>query len=207
MIKPNEHDKISIKIITEVSPPLSLYWGGGTLVIYIMMAMALLSSCQQKGDKNMTSEELMRKAIVLAEENVANGGGPFGAVIARNGEIIATGVNRVTAEHDPTAHAEVSAIRAACKKLGTFDLSGCEIYTSCEPCPMCLGAIYWAHIDKMYYGNDKADAKRIGFDDSFIYEEIALSPESRRLSSERMLKDEAAKAFDMWMKKDDKIEY
>lgn len=206
MIKPNEHDKISIKIITEVSPPLSLL-GGGTLVIYIMMAMALLSSCQQKGDKNMTSEELMRKAIVLAEENVANGGGPFGAVITRNGEIIATGVNRVTAEHDPTAHAEVSAIRAACKKLGTFDLSGCEIYTSCEPCPMCLGAIYWAHIDKMYYGNDKADAKRIGFDDSFIYEEIALSPESRRLSSERILKDEAAKAFDMWMKKDDKIEY
>ncbi len=205
MIKPNEHDKISIKIITEVSHPF--YWGWKTLVIYIMMAMALLSSCQQKGDKNMTSEELMRKAIVLAEENVANGGGPFGAVIARNGEIIATGVNRVTAEHDPTAHAEVSAIRAACKKLGTFDLSGCEIYTSCEPCPMCLGAIYWAHIDKMYYGNDKADAKRIGFDDSFIYEEIALSPESRRLSSERMLKDEAAKAFDMWMKKDDKIEY
>lgn len=205
MIKPNEHDKISIKIITEVSHPF--YWGWKTLVIYIMMAMALLSSCQQKGDKNMTSEELMRKAIVLAEENVANGGGPFGAVIARNGEIIATGVNRVTAEHDPTAHAEVSAIRAACKKLGTFDLSGCEIYTSCEPCPMCLGAIYWAHIDKMFYGNDKADAKRIGFDDSFIYEEIALSPESRRLSSERMLKDEAAKAFDMWMKKDDKIEY
>lgn len=207
MIKPNEHDKISIKIITEVFPPPSLFIGGGTLVIYIMMAMALLSSCQQKGDKNMTSEELMRKAIVLAEENVANGGGPFGAVITRNGEIIATGVNRVTAEHDPTAHAEVSAIRAACKKLGTFDLSGCEIYTSCEPCPMCLGAIYWAHIDKMYYGNDKADAKRIGFDDSFIYEEIALSPESRRLSSERILKDEAAKAFDMWMKKDDKIEY
>ena len=163
--------------------------------LYIILPMALLSSCQQKGDKNMTSEELMRKAIVLAEENVANGGGPFGAVIARNGEIIAT------------AHAEVSAIRAACKKLGTFDLSGCEIYTSCEPCPMCLGAIYWAHIDKMYYGNDKADAKRIGFDDSFIYEEIALSPESRRLSSERMLKDEAVKAFDMWMKKDDKIEY
>lgn len=176
-------------------------------LIYIMMVMALLSSCQQKGDKNMTSEELMRKAIVLAEENVANGGGPFGAVIARNGEIIATGVNLVTAKHDPTAHAEVSAIRAACKKLGTFDLSGCEIYTSCEPCPMCLGAIYWAHIDKMYYGNDKADAKRIGFDDSFIYEEVALSPESRRLSSERMLKDEAVKAFDMWMDKDDKIEY
>lgn len=175
--------------------------------IYIMIAMAFLSSCHQKESTTMTSEELMRKAIELAEENVTNGGGPFGAVIARDGKIIATGVNRVTANHDPTAHAEVSAIRAACKELGTFDLSGCEIYTSCEPCPMCLGAIYWAHIDKMYYGNDKTDAKRIGFDDSFIYDEIALTPECRRLSSERMLKDEAVKAFDMWMKKDDKTEY
>lgn len=176
-------------------------------LIYIMMVMALLSSCQQKGDKSMTSEELMRKAIELAEENVTNGGGPFGAVIARDGKIVATGVNRVTANHDPTAHAEVSAIRAACKELGTFDLSGCEIYTSCEPCPMCLGAIYWAHIDKMYYGNDKADAKRIGFDDSFIYEEIALSPGERKLESKRMLSSEAVKAFNMWMEKDDKVEY
>lgn len=123
--------------------------------IYIMIAMAFLSSCHQKESTTMTSEELMRKAIELAEENVTNGGGPFGAVIARDGKIIATGVNRVTANHDPTAHAEVSAIRAACKELGTFDLSGCEIYTSCEPCPMCLGAIYWAHIDKMYYGNEQ----------------------------------------------------
>ena len=94
----------------------------------------------------------MRKAIELSIENVKNGGGPFGAVIVKDGEIVATGVNRVTANHDPTAHAEVSAIRAACQKLGTFDLSGCEIYTSCEPCPMCLGAIYWAHLDKIYYG-------------------------------------------------------
>ena len=155
----------------------------------------------------MTSDELMRKAIELAEENVDNGGGPFGAVIARDGKIVATGVNRVTANHDPTAHAEVSAIRAACKELGTFDLSGCEIYTSCEPCPMCLGAIYWAHIDKMYYGNDKTDAKRIGFDDSFIYDEIALTPEERKLESKRILPEEAAKAFNMWMKKDDKVEY
>ena len=155
----------------------------------------------------MTPEELMRKAIELAEENVDNGGGPFGAVISRNGEIIATGVNRVTSAHDPTAHAEVSAIRAACKELGTFDLSGCEIYTSCEPCPMCLGAIYWAHIDRMYYGNDKADAKRIGFDDSFIYDEIALPLHDRKLASERILTEEAAKAFDMWMNKDDKVEY
>ena len=107
-------------------------------------------------------EEFMRKAIALSIENVKNGGGPFGAVIVRDNEIVATGVNRVTANCDPTAHAEVSAIREAAGKLGTFDLSGCEIYTSCEPCPMCLGAIYWAHLDKMYYGNTKSDAKEIG---------------------------------------------
>ena len=109
----------------------------------------------------LSREELMRIAIRLSEENVAAGGGPFGAVIARDGRIIATGVNRVTPDCDPTAHAEVSAIRAAAKKLGTFDLSGCEIYTSCEPCPMCLGAIYWARLDRMYYGNDKHNNKNI----------------------------------------------
>ena len=141
----------------------------------------------------MTKEELMRKAIELSVKNVAEGGGPFGAVIARNGEIVATGVNRVTDEHDPTAHAEVSAIRAACRKLNTFDLSGCEIYTSCEPCPMCLGAIYWAHLDRMYYGNNQHDAAEIGFDDAFIYEEIALKPEDRRLASMRLLPEEAIK--------------
>ncbi len=176
-------------------------------LIFIMIGVMFMVSCQQKETKSMTSDELMTKAIELAEENVTNGGGPFGAVIARDGKIIATGVNRVTANHDPTAHAEVSAIRAACKKLGTFDLSGCEIYTSCEPCPMCLGAIYWAHLDKMYYGNDKHDAKRIGFDDSFIYDEIALSPNDRKLVSKRILSEEAAKAFDMWMQKKDKVEY
>ena len=116
----------------------------------------------------------MRKAIELSKENVANGGGPFGAVIAtKEGEIIATGVNRVTSSCDPTAHAEVSAIRAAAAKLGTFNLSGYEIYTSCEPCPMCLGAIYWARLDKMYYGNNKTDAKNIGFDDSSLGSIIA----------------------------------
>lgn len=155
----------------------------------------------------MTKEELMRRAIELSIRNVENGGGPFGAVIARDGEIIAEGVNRVTASHDPTAHAEVSAIRAACAKLGTFDLSGCEIYTSCEPCPMCLGAIYWAHLDRMYYGNDKRDAAGIGFDDSFIYDEMALSVTERRLSSERMLDREAIKAFEAWTEKEDKIRY
>ncbi len=155
----------------------------------------------------MTKEELMRKAIELSVENVQNGGGPFGAVIAKDGQIVATGVNRVTSNCDPTAHAEVSAIRAACEKLKTFDLSGYEIYTSCEPCPMCLGAIYWAHLDKMYYGNNKTDAKNIGFDDSFIYDELELPKDRRKLPSEIVLPEEAIKAFDMWMKKEDKVEY
>ncbi len=155
----------------------------------------------------MTKEELMREAIRLSEENVANGGGPFGAVIARDGEIVATGVNRVTADHDPTAHAEVRAIREACKKLNTFDLSGCEIYSSCEPCPMCLGAIYWAHLDRLYYGNDKTDAKEIGFDDSFIYDEIALPTDRRHLHSEILLDNEAIRAFEMWDRDENRIKY
>ena len=155
----------------------------------------------------MKKEELMRKAIELSIENVKNGGGPFGAVIARDGEIIATGVNRVTAQHDPTAHAEVSAIRSAAAKLETFNLSGCEIYTSCEPCPMCLGAIYWARLDKIYYANNKTDAKDIGFDDSFIYDELNLPRDKRKLPAESLLREEAIKAFMQWEKKDDKIEY
>jgi len=156
----------------------------------------------------MTKEALMRKAIELSKENVENGGGPFGAVIAtKEGEIVATGVNRVTASCDPTAHAEVSAIRAAAAKLGTFNLSGYEIYTSCEPCPMCLGAIYWARLDKMYYGNNKTDAKNIGFDDSFIYDELELKPEDRKLPSEILLHNEALTAFKAWVAKEDRIEY
>ena len=119
----------------------------------------------------------MREAIKLSLDNIDHDGGPFGAVIVKDGKIIARGANRVTASVDPTAHAEVNAIREAARVLGTFDLSGCEIYTSCEPCPMCLGAIYWAHLDKVYYGNTKADAKEIGFDDSFIYDELALPVE------------------------------
>lgn len=155
----------------------------------------------------MKKEDFMRKAIELSIENVKNGGGPFGAVIVKDGEIVATGVNRVTANHDPTAHAEVSAIRAACQKLDTFDLSGCEIYTSCEPCPMCLGAIYWAHLDKIYYGNNKTDAARIGFDDSFIYDELALKREDRKKAMEELLPDEAIAAFHAWENKADKVEY
>ena len=137
----------------------------------------------------MTKEELMRKAIELSKENVENGGGPFGAVIAtKDGVIIATGVNRVTTSCDPTAHAEVSAIRAAAAKLGTFD-------------------IYWARLDKMYYGNNKTDAKNIGFDDSFIYDELELKPEDRKLPSEILLPNEAITAFEAWAAKEDKIEY
>ncbi|HIS22171.1 MAG TPA: nucleoside deaminase [Candidatus Cryptobacteroides intestinipullorum] len=155
----------------------------------------------------MTREELMREAIRLSEDNVRNGGGPFGAVIARDGEIVGTGTNRVTPDCDPTAHAEVNAIRDAASRLGTFDLSGCEIYSSCEPCPMCLGAIYWAHLDRLYYGNDKQDAAGIGFDDAFIYRELDLKPEDRSLKSERLLSDEAAAAFREWAAKPDKVEY
>lgn len=155
----------------------------------------------------MTNDELMREAIRLSEENVANGGGPFGAVIARGGEIIATGVNRVTASNDPTAHAEVSAIRRAAQQLGTFNLAGCEIFTSCEPCPMCLGAIYWARLDRVYYANTKADARDIGFDDSFIYDELALPRDRRKLPSVPMMRNEAIKVFEEWARKEDKVEY
>ena len=149
----------------------------------------------------------MRKAVALSIENVKRGGGPFGAVIVKENKIISTGTNRVTANSDPTAHAEVMAIRKAAKKLGTFDLSGCTIYTSCEPCPMCLGAIYWAHLDKIYFGNTKEDAKRIGFDDSFIYKELDLRPEKRRIKAEQFLPNEAIKGFEAWKGKDDKTEY
>ena len=155
----------------------------------------------------MDKKELMKRAIELSVESVRKGGGPFGAVISRNGEIIAEASNRVTIDHDPTAHAEVSAIRKASELLGTHDLSGCEIYTSCEPCPMCLGAIYWAHLDKIYYANNRKDAANIGFDDDFIYQELELAPGKRRKPSEILLPEEAIKAFNMWRDKTDKTEY
>ncbi len=155
----------------------------------------------------MKKEDFMRKAIELSKQNIINDGGPFGAVIVKNGEIIATGVNRVTDLCDPTAHAEISAIRAAAEKLNSFDLSGCEIYSSCEPCPMCLGAIYWARLDKLYYGNTQDDAKEIGFDDSFIYDELKLTPDERQLPSENLLREEAIKAFLQWMQTENKTEY
>ena len=153
-------------------------------------------------------EDFMREAIRLSLENMRSGkGGPFGAVIVKDGKIIARGFNQVTSSNDPTAHAEVVAIREACKELGTFQLDGCEIYTSCEPCPMCLGAIYWARPEKMYYANTKVDAANIGFDDQFIYEEIELSLSERKLKCEHLLNDEALVVFKEWSEKQDKIEY
>jgi len=155
----------------------------------------------------MDKRYFMRRAIVLSKESVMNGGGPFGAVIVRNGEIIAEAANCVTKECDPTAHAEVKAIRKAAAALHSFNLEGCEIYTSCEPCPMCLGAIYWARIGKIYYANDRKDAAGIGFDDDFIYKEISLSPDDRQLPSEKILREEALEVFRMWNDKTDKTEY
>lgn len=156
---------------------------------------------------NEANDKYMQRAIELAEESVKNGGGPFGAVIVKDNQMIAEGSNCVTLNNDPTAHAEVSVIRKACSTLGTFDLKGCEIYSSCEPCPMCLSAIYWARIDRIYYGCDKNDAKKIGFDDSFIYEQIELKPEKRKIPSEQLLHTKALSAFRMWEEKEDKIEY
>ena len=152
-------------------------------------------------------ESFMREAIKLSAESVQSGGGPFGAVIVRDGEIIARGENRVTVCNDPTAHAEVSAIREAAARMGTYDLSGCEIYSSCEPCPMCLGAIYWARLDRLYYAGTRADAAKVGFDDAHIYEELPLDPSQRELPTQTLLREEAQRVFEAWAEKTDKKEY
>nr|WP_294898067.1 nucleoside deaminase [uncultured Pedobacter sp.] len=153
-------------------------------------------------------EEFMREAIALSKQNVESGlGGPFGAVIVKDGKVVAKSANMVTLNNDPTAHAEVAAIRLACQKLNTFNLEGCVIYTSCEPCPMCLGAIYWSRLDKMYYANTKKDAAEVGFDDSFIYDEIDLHPKERKLKSEQILAAEALEAFQMWHISEEKKKY
>lgn len=153
-------------------------------------------------------EKFMREAIRLSLENVTSGnGGPFGAVIVKEGKIIARGANQVTATNDPTAHAEVTAIRNACSKLGTFQLEGCVIYTSCEPCPMCLGAIYWARPDLIYYANTKKDAAAINFDDHFIYKELEVDMKDRKLPIIQLLRDEAIVVFEEWEKSEHKKEY
>ena len=152
-------------------------------------------------------KEFMMRAIELAKQSIDNCGGPFGAVIVKDGKIIAETSNSVTKDNDPTAHTEVNCIRQACKKLNTFMLDGCEIYASSEPCPMCFGAIYWAHIDKIYYAGTREDAAYGGFDDDFIYREIAIPNEKRRTPSINILQPEGRSVFDKWNAKNDKIEY
>src|ERR1700722_8177818 len=149
----------------------------------------------------------MARAIELSVENVNAGGGPFGAVVVKDGAIVAEGVNRVTATHDPTAHAEVSAIRAACKKLGVFELRDCDLYTSCEPCPMCLGAIYWARPARVFFGNTADDAAKVGFDDSLIYLETALPHSQRKIPMIPLMREKALEAFRAWEQKTDKTLY
>jgi guanine deaminase len=152
--------------------------------------------------------EFLRRAIALATQNVVSGaGGPFAAVIVRDGKIVGEGVNTVTATNDPTAHGEVNAIRAAAKALGTFILTGCELYTSCEPCPMCLSACYWARLDAVYYGASAADAARAGFDDAFLYDELRKDSCQRQLRSMQLLGDEAWASFQAWLDAPNKIEY
>jgi guanine deaminase len=152
--------------------------------------------------------QFMQEAIALSLSSVRfNEGGPFGAVVVKDGEIIARGHNQVTSTNDPTAHAEIVVIREACKVLNTFQLTGCELYTSCEPCPMCLGAIYWARPDRVYYANTKADAATIQFDDQFIYDELNVPPEQRRIPMIQMMRDEAFVVFQEWAEKTDKVQY
>lgn len=156
----------------------------------------------------MTHDDFMREAIRLAEDGMAgNRGGPFGCVIVRAGAIVGRGQNRVTSANDPTAHAEVSAIREACAQLGTFQLADCELYTSCEPCPMCLAAIYWARIPVVYYGNTRQDAAAIGFDDDFIYQQIPLPPAKRAVRMTPLLRAEAQATFRGWSAKTDRTSY
>ena len=155
----------------------------------------------------ISKNKFMLRAIELSISSANGTGGPFGCVIVKDDKIIAEGSNKVTFSNDPTAHAEIVAIREACKKLKTFNLSSCDLYASCEPCPMCLSAIYWSHVDNIFYANTREDAKKINFDDSLIYSEILKKNEDRKIPIKQMLRDEALKAFEIWDKKTDKIEY
>ncbi len=151
--------------------------------------------------------EFMQRAIELSVENVDKGGGPFGSVIVKNNKIIAEGANKVTSTNDPTAHGEIVAIREACKKLNNFNLNGSELYSSCEPCPMCLSAIYWARISKIYFANSRTDAQKIDFDDSLIYSELQKNINGRKIPMIQMMRNEALRAFELWDKKIDKVKY
>ena len=149
----------------------------------------------------------MSRAIELSIESVKSGGGPFGSVIIKNNEIISEGMNRVTKNNDPTAHGEIVAIRNACKNLNDFSLKGCELYTSCEPCPMCLSAIYWSRIDKIYYANTRDDAKQIDFDDSLIYSELTKKIKERKIPTTQLMRDEALQGFKLWKNTENKVKY
>jgi guanine deaminase len=174
----------------------------------MMLIMPVLTQQPEAIPMSQGQPEFMQQAIALATENVTSGrGGPFGAVIAKDGQVLATGVNHVTAWNDPTAHAEVVAIREACKKLGSFWLKDCDVYTSCEPCPMCLAAIYWSHCRAIYYGNSAADAAKIGFDDSFLYHEIPKPLDQRKIPIQNMLAEKAWESFAAWEASPNKIEY
>ena len=151
--------------------------------------------------------KFMLRAIVLSIESVNAGGGPFGSVIVRDNKIISEGFNKVTSTNDPTAHGEIVAIREACKNLKVFNLNGCELYSTCEPCPMCLSSIYWAHIDKIYYANTRDDAQKIDFDDSLIYSELQKNLKKRKIPMVQIMRNEALKAFELWDKKADKVKY
>jgi len=151
--------------------------------------------------------EFMKRAIELSLESINKGGGPFGSVIVKDNKIIAEGSNKVTLINDPTAHGEIVAIRDACKKINNFSLNGCELYSTCEPCPMCLSAIYWARIDKIYYANTRKDARKIDFDDSLIYSEFQKNIDKRKISMIQIMRNEAIRAFELWDKKKDKVKY
>jgi len=154
-----------------------------------------------------THKDYLSKAINIARENQEKGGGPFGAIIVKEGKVIAKSGNTVALDNDPTLHAEINVIRMACKKLGHFELKGCTLYSSCEPCPMCLGAIYWSRLDAVYFSAKKEDAKDAGFDDSFIYEELKISPEKRRIPMYQQKRSEGLIPFEEWKEREDKIEY
>ena len=151
--------------------------------------------------------EFMSRAITLSIESVSKGGGPFGSLIVKDNKIISEGFNQVTSTNDPTAHGEIVAIRNSCKILNSFSLKGCHLYTSCEPCPMCMSAIYWARIDNVYYANTRDDAKKIDFDDSLIYEQLTKSIKERKIRMTQLMRNEALKAFELWDKKTDKVKY
>ena len=159
------------------------------------------------GEGELHHERFLREAVRLASKNVAAGGGPFGAVIVKDGEIIARGTNRVTPESDPTSHAEIVAIRAACERLGSFQLDGCDVYASTEPCPMCMGALYWARPRRVFFGSDRGEATAAGFDDQFIYDELARSIDARDLEMRRVEIDEVGEEFRAWASFEDRREY